>query len=67
MKPVAVREAQEDLEVLPDRALEALDRLRIVDLELLERMHEPIGEHQQRGLLEVRDQEQQEVLVAKLR
>ena len=33
----------------------------------LQRLHQALGEHQQRCLLEVRDQEQQKVLVAELR
>ena len=67
MKPVAVREAQEDLETLPDRAFETLHRIGIADFEAFERMHELIRHHQQRCLLKVRDHEQQKMLVSELR
>ena len=62
-------EAQEALEAGADRALEAAHARRIgmTDLQALERLDQALGEHQQRRLLEVRDQEQQEVLVAELR
>ena len=55
MKPVAVREAQEDLEVLSHAALEAPHRIGRADIEPLQRFCQAIGEHQQRGALKMRD------------
>ena len=55
MKPVAVREAQEDLEVLPHAALEAPHRIGRSNIKPLQRLRQAIGEHQQRGTLKVRD------------
>ena len=66
MKPVAVGEAQEDLPHLADLALEALDRIGIVDVQALEGAAEAVGHHQQGRLVQVRKQEQQEVLVAEV-
>ena len=66
VKPVAVREAQEHLEVLADHALEAAHRVGVLDVEPVERFHQAVGKHQQRRFLQVRDQEQQEVLMAEL-
>ena len=60
-------EAQEALEAGADPALEAAHARRVGDVQALERFDQALGEHQQRCLLEVRDQEQQEVLVAELR
>ena len=67
VEPVAVREAQERRIAAADRALELLDAFGVGDVQALQRIDQPVGEHQQRGLLEVRDQEQHEVLVAELR
>ena len=67
VEPVAVREAQEVLEVATHRALETLDRAGVVDRQLVERHHHAVGKHQQRRLLEMRDQEQQELLMPELR
>ncbi len=67
VEPVAVREAQENLEPLADRTFETLDRIGIADFQAFERVHELVGYHQQRGFLEVRDQKQQEMLVPELR
>jgi hypothetical protein len=66
VEPVAMAEAQEDLEDLPDRALELFDRFGVTDLEPVERRDQPIREHQQRCLVEVGNQKEQEELVAKL-
>ena len=66
MKPVAMREAQKDLEVLPHAALEPPDRIGGTNVEPLQRLGEPVREHQQRRALKVRDQEQQEMLMPEL-
>ena len=46
--------------------LKRLHRLRVADVEAVHRHRQLVGEQQQRRLLEVRDQEQQEVLVPEL-
>src|SRR5262245_36518734 len=66
VEPVAVREAQEGLLQLPDRALESLDRLGVLDVQLVERVDQPVRQHDERRPVEVSDQEQQEVLVTEV-
>src|SRR4030095_1766977 len=66
VKPVPVREPQENLQQLADRALESPDGVRIADFEPVERVHHAIRKHEQRRLVDVRNQEEQEVLMAKL-
>ena len=61
-----MREAQEHFHHLADGALELLHRLGVADGQPVHRHRELIGHRQQRGLVEMRDQEQQEVLVAEL-
>ena len=51
---------------MADRALELLDRFGIADVELVERVDHAVGEHQERGLVEMRNQEQQEILMPEL-
>ena len=67
VEPVAVREAQEAGEAVADGALEAADAVGVGNVQVLQRLGQPVAEHQQRRLLEMRDQEQQEMLVAELR
>src|SRR5689334_19705617 len=66
VKPVAVGEAQENLRGLADAALEVADRLGKADIESIERNHEPVRKHQQRRLVEMRDQAQQKILMPEL-
>ena len=67
VEPVAMREAQKAFEAGPDGALEAPHAVGIAHVQALERVHQPVGEHQQRGLLEMGDEEEQEMLVPELR
>ena len=46
MEPIAMGEAQKNLQQLADASLEALDRFRIVDIQLVERVHHAVGKHQ---------------------
>ena len=59
-------EAQEILVRQPDLALERLDRLGRIIAQQAYRGHQPIAKYQQRGAVEVRDQRQQQILMAKL-
>src|SRR5438876_127757 len=66
VKPVAVSEEQEDLAQLANRTIEALDGFRVVNDEMIEHIHHEIGQHQQCRLGDVRNKEQEEILMAKL-
>ena len=61
-----MREAQEDLHRRADGALELAHRFQVADLEPVHRDGELVRHREQRGAVEVRDQEQQEVLVPEL-
>ena len=66
VEPIAVREAQEDFLDVADAALERPYRFDVADVHLRHRDHESIAQHQQRRLLKMRNQAEQEVLVPEL-
>jgi 3'-phosphoadenosine 5'-phosphosulfate (PAPS) 3'-phosphatase len=66
VEPVAVREAQEGLEIGPDAALETAHRHIVADIEVVDRIDQHLGKDQQRRPVQVGDQEDQEILVAEL-
>src|SRR5262245_48618958 len=65
VEPVAVFEAQKIFQRVADVATEYAVGLGIGDVEPADGCHEPIGEHVQRGSLKMRDEKEQEMLMAK--
>ena len=66
VEPVTVGEAQEGLETRTDAALEAADRVWRAHIQALDRIGQQLRIEQQGGAVEVVDQKQQTVLMAKL-
>ena len=66
VEPVAVSEAQKGLETGVNPAPETAYGLRCMDVQVMHRIHHAIGKHQQRCAMEMRDHEQQNVLVTEL-
>ena len=67
VKPVAMGEAQKAFKARANLTLEAAHAVGVVDFKALERFNQTVGVHQQRSLLKMRNHEQQEMLMAKLR
>src|SRR6516162_6393689 len=65
VEPVAVFEAQKILQRMADVAAKYAVGLGVGDVKLADRCHEPIGEHVQRGSLEMGNEKEQEMLMTK--
>ena len=66
VEPVAVGKAEKGCHRAADGALEPLDRLDVPEVEPAQRHHQAIGQHQQRRLVEVGQQAEDEVLPLEL-
>ena len=67
MEPVAVREAQKAGKAGAYRALEFAHAGRVGNVQIFQRLGEPVRIHQQRRFLKMRNQKQQKMLVPELR
>src|SRR5690349_22043411 len=66
MEPIPVSEAKEDLQRFAYDSPELPHGDGLTDIQLVHRIQKTVQQHQECGLVEVRDQKQQEVLVPKL-
>src|SRR5208283_1323227 len=64
---IAMGEAQESLQHDADVPAETADGIAVGAIEPAHRRHHPVGDHQQRSAVKMRDQPDEEKLVAELR